>query len=171
MVEFQLNGNTVRTDADPATPLLWIVRDQFQLKGSKFGCGAGLCGACTMHVNGAATRTCVLPIAALAGASVTTIEGLTDSGKFASLQDAWEGENVPQCGYCQSGQLISAAALLAKNPDPSDDEIDQAMQGNICRCGTYPRIKRAIRATVGSWQPAETDPVDESSVIQEPVKS
>ena len=146
MIEFTLNGESVTTDDSPDTPLLWAVRDTFKMKGSKFGCGAGLCGACTMHVDGNAVRTCVLPIAAVAGKSVTTIEGLGTPDNLHPLQDAWVEHSVPQCGYCQSGQIMSAAALLQNNPNPSTAEIDSAMSGNICRCGCYPRIKQAIVA-------------------------
>ncbi|GAA5315353.1 MAG: (2Fe-2S)-binding protein [Candidatus Pelagadaptatus aseana] len=145
MISFQLNGQPVTTDAAPDTPLLWVIRDLFQLKGSKFGCGMGLCGACTMHLDGEAVRTCVLPIAAIAGKQITTIEGLSPEGSLHKVQQAWIDHSVAQCGYCQSGQIMSAAALLANNSNPSDSEIDQAMQGNICRCGTYPRIKQAIK--------------------------
>lgn len=144
MIEFQLNGETVRTDDDPDTPLLWVVRDTFKLKGSKFGCGVGLCGACTMHVDGAAVRTCTTPIAAVAGRNVTTIEGLGTPEEMHALQTAWHEISVPQCGYCQSGQIMSAAALLASNPAPTAADVDSAMAGNICRCGCYPRIKQAI---------------------------
>ena len=146
MIEFTLNGQAVSTDVDPSTPLLWVVRDQFKLKGSKFGCGAGLCGACTMHADGAALKTCVTPIAAVAGRAITTIEGLGTPDDLHPLQAAWHDHSVPQCGYCQSGQIMAAAALLDANPNPSADEIDTAMSGNICRCGRYPRIKRAIQS-------------------------
>ena len=146
MVEFTLNGKSVNTDDDPGTPLLWVVRDTFKLKGSKFGCGAGLCGACTMHVDGRAMRTCTLPLAAVAGKQVTTIEGLGTPEQLHPLQAAWTEISVPQCGYCQSGQIMSAAALLEKNPSPSEAEVDAAMSGNLCRCGCYPRIKQAILA-------------------------
>ena len=146
MIRFQLNNNPVDVDVDPDTPLLWVVRDHFKLKGSKFGCGMGLCGACTMHMNGAAVRTCTLPVAAVQGASITTIEGLGTPDKLHPLQQAWVEHSVPQCGYCQSGQLMSASALLATNPNPSDADIDTAMNGNICRCGTYGKIKLAIKA-------------------------
>ena len=124
MIRFQLNNNPVDVDVDPDTPLLWVVRDHFKLKGSKFGCGMGLCGACTMHMNGAAVRTCTLPVAAVQGASITTIEGLGTPDKLHPLQQAWVEHSVPQCGYCQSGQLMSASALLATNPNPSDADID-----------------------------------------------
>ena len=144
MIEFTLNGTLVSTDESPDTPLLWAVRDTFKLTGSKYGCGAGLCGACTMHVDGQAVRTCVLPIAAVAGREVTTIEGLGTPATPHALQVAWVNASVPQCGYCQSGQIMSAAALLESNPQPTADEVEQAMAGNICRCGCYPRIKQAI---------------------------
>ena len=146
MIEFTLNGQAVSTDVDPSTPLLWVVRDQFKLKGSKFGCGAGLCGACTMHADGAALKTCVTPIAAVAGRAITTIEGLGTPDDLHPLQAAWHAHSVPQCGYCQSGQIMAAAALLEANPNPTDTDIDAAMSGNICRCGCYPRIKRAIQS-------------------------
>ena len=146
MIEFTLNGHAVSTDVDPSTPLLWVVRDQFKLKGSKFGCGAGLCGACTMHADGAALKTCVTPIAVVAGKAITTIEGLGTPDDLHPLQAAWHDHSVPQCGYCQSGQIMAAAALLDANPNPSADEIDTAMSGNICRCGCYPIIKRAIQS-------------------------
>ena len=146
MIEFTLNGQAVSTDVDPSTPLLWVVRDQFKLKGSKFGCGAGLCGACTMHADGAALKTCVTPIAAVAGKAITTIEGLGTPDDLHPLQAAWHDHSVPQCGYCQSGQIMAAAALLEANPNPPATDIDAAMSGNICRCGCYPRIKRAIQS-------------------------
>ncbi len=152
MIEFQLNGEPVSVDLPADTPLLWIIREHFQLTGSKFGCGMGLCGACTMHVDGMASRTCILPIAAVAGKSVTTIEGLGDAEKLHPVQEAWLEHNVPQCGYCQPGQIMSASALLANNPKPSDGEIDAAMSGNICRCGTYPRIRKAIKSVAGVQQ-------------------
>lgn len=143
MIDFQLNGKSVSFDerVDPSTPLLWAVREQLALIGSKFGCGLGLCGACTMHVDGRAIRTCTLPISAIAGKTVTTIEGL---GGEHPVQQAWQDIDVVQCGYCQSGQIMSAVALLEKNPQPSDSDIDAAMAGNICRCGTYSRIRKAI---------------------------
>jgi len=144
VIEFRLNGEAVRTDDAPDTPLLWTVRDSFKLKGSKYGCGAGLCGACTMHLDGQAVRTCILPIAAVAGKDITTIEGLGTPDSPHPLQAAWEASSVPQCGYCQPGQIMSAAALLSANPSPSGEEVETAMAGNICRCGCYPRIKQAI---------------------------
>lgn len=147
MIEFTLNGTLVQTNDEPDTPLLWVVRDTFKLKGSKFGCGAGLCGACTMHMNGEAIRTCTMPVAAVAGKAITTIEGLGTPESMHPLQDAWVEHNVPQCGYCQSGQIMSAAALLASNAAPTEADVDSAMAGNICRCGCYPRIKKAILAS------------------------
>ena len=143
-IEFKLNGKLVQTDEDPGTPLLWVVRDTFKLKGSKFGCGAGLCGACTMHIDGEAERTCVTPISRIAGKEITTIEGIGSPENMHPLQQAWVDISVPQCGYCQSGQIMSAATLLKNNPSPSEAEVDSAMAGNICRCGCYPRIKQAI---------------------------
>jgi len=144
MISFKLNGEVVETNDDPATPLLWVVRDSFKLKGSKFGCGAGLCGACTMHVDGEAIRTCILPVEQVAGMEVTTIEGLGTPDDLHPLQKAWIDLSVPQCGYCQSGQIMSAAALLDRKNAPSEEDVDVAMAGNICRCGCYPRIKQAI---------------------------
>lgn len=150
MIEFTLNGKTVQTDEDPNTPLLWVVRDTFKLKGAKFGCGAGLCGACTMHIDGVASRTCIMPVAAVAGKSITTIEGLGSPENLHPVQAAWVEHSVPQCGYCQSGQIMSAAALLASNPNPTEADVDAAMSGNICRCGCYPQIKAAVMSAAGS---------------------
>ena len=164
MIRFQLNNNPVDVDVDPDTPLLWVVRDHFKLKGSKFGCGMGLCGACTMHMNGAAVRTCTLPVAAVQGASITTIEGLGTPDKLHPLQQAWVEHSVPQCGYCQSGQLMSASALLATNPNPSDADIDTAMNGNICRCGTYGKIKLAIKAGAQAINSATVQTFDPRAV-------
>ncbi len=143
MITFSLNGETVRLDVEPDTPVLWAIRDEIGLTGTKFGCGIGQCGACTVHLDGTPVRSCQLPVTALEGRSVTTVEGLSPDGAHP-LQRAWVEFSVPQCGYCQSGQLMSAAALLAKKPDPTDDDIDTAMSGNICRCGTYNRIRAAI---------------------------
>jgi isoquinoline 1-oxidoreductase alpha subunit len=143
-----LNGKTVNVDASADTPLLWILRDHLGMTGTKFGCGASLCGACTVHVDGVPTRSCVTPLSAVAGKKVTSIEGL--SGKVAgAVQAAWDKHQVPQCGYCQSGQVMAATALLAKTPRPTDAQIDEAMQGNICRCGTYGRIRAAIKEASG----------------------
>lgn len=144
MVSFVLNRSTVDVEVDAGTPLLWVLRDTLKQYGTKYGCGQALCGACTVHVDGAPARSCVTPIEAVAGRKVTTIEGLSN-GIPHPLQSAWIAADVPQCGYCQSGQIMSAAALLASNPDPDDAEIDAAMRGNICRCGTYDRIRRAIK--------------------------
>ena len=144
MASLLLNGKTITVDAPPDTPLLWVLRDYLQLTGTKFGCGAAYCGACTVHIDGVATRSCVLPLSAVNGKQVTSIEGMT-SRVGVAVQAAWDKHQVPQCGYCQSGQVMAAASLLSKNPKPSDNEIVEAMQGNICRCGTYPRIQAAIQ--------------------------
>jgi len=143
MTSFVLNGKTVEVDLDPATPLLWALRDSLGLTGTKFGCGMALCGACTVHLNGKAIRSCVAPLSRVEGKQVTTIEGLSPDSSHP-LQRAWIEIDVPQCGYCQSGQIMSAAVLLREIPKPTDQDIDEAMGGNICRCGTYPRIRRAI---------------------------
>jgi isoquinoline 1-oxidoreductase alpha subunit len=148
MVTLRINGVQRSFDGDPTTPLLWYLRDELELTGTKFGCGMALCGACTVHVNGAATRACVTPMSTLEGANVTTIEGLSAQGTHP-VQVAWREYNVPQCGYCQTGQIMQAAALLAEKPQPTDEEIDTAMTGNICRCGTYARIRLAVRAAAG----------------------
>ena len=142
-VTFKVNGAPRSVDVAADTPLLWVLRDELDLKGTKFGCGIGQCGACTVHFNGGPTRSCSLPVSAVQGASITTVEGLSPDGTHA-LQRAWEELDVPQCGYCQAGQLMSAAALLAKNANPSDADIDAAMNGNLCRCATYLRIRQAI---------------------------
>lgn len=138
-----INGKEHEIDVDGDMPLLWFLRDRLEFTGTKFGCGSGLCGACTVHVNGQAMRSCVTPVSSLAGQKITTIEGLSENGDHP-LQKAWLNNNVPQCGYCQAGQIMNAASLLAVNAAPTDEEIDTAMQGNICRCGTYQRIKKAI---------------------------
>ena len=143
MVSLTINGATHNVDADDDTPLLWVLRDHLALTGTKYGCGMALCGACTVHVDGAAVRSCVLPLAALKGRSVTTIEGVSKDRSHA-VQRAWIELDVPQCGYCQSGQIMSAVALLRAHPNPSDADIDDALAGNICRCGTYVRIRKAI---------------------------
>jgi isoquinoline 1-oxidoreductase subunit alpha len=147
-ISFQVNGKLQTVNADPDTPLLWVLRDSLNLTGTKYGCGIGQCGACTVHLDGAATRSCQMAISEVAGKSVTTIEGISADHTNA-IQQAWIAEQVPQCGYCQSGQIMSAAALLAKNPKPSDAAIDRAMSGNLCRCGTYQRIRRAIHRAAG----------------------
>jgi len=143
MTKLKVNNRFMDTDAAPDTPLLWVLRDHLGMTGTKFGCGMALCGACTVHLDGAAVRSCVLPLSAVEGRAITTIEGLSQDRSHA-VQKAWLEIDVPQCGYCQSGQIMSAAALLDRNPDPSDSEIDAAMSGNLCRCGTYPRIRKAI---------------------------
>jgi isoquinoline 1-oxidoreductase subunit alpha len=143
MLALNINGKILSTDAEADTPLLWVLRGELQLPGTKFGCGKALCGACTVHLDGVAVRSCVTPVSAAAGHEVTTIEGLNDEVAQA-LRRAWTEIDVVQCGYCQSGQLMSASALLKVNPQPSDADIDAAMSGNICRCGTYPRIRAAI---------------------------
>jgi aerobic-type carbon monoxide dehydrogenase small subunit (CoxS/CutS family) len=143
MITLNVNGRDLKADVEPDTPLLWALRDGLGLTGTKFGCGMAQCGACTVHLDGEPIRSCVTPVSAVGSKKVTTIEGLSADGTHP-VQRAWEAEQVPQCGYCQSGQLMSAAALLARNPTPSDDDIDKAMAGNICRCGTYQRIRKAI---------------------------
>ena len=156
MASFSLrvNGKLETVDVSPDTPLLWVLRDTLGLTGTKYGCGIGQCSACAVHVNGEATRSCRTTISSAADKQITTIEGLSP-GRANALQAAWIAEEVPQCGYCQSGQIMAAAALLAKNPKPSDADIDAAINGHICRCGTYTRIRRAIHAAAGSPQ-AET---------------
>jgi isoquinoline 1-oxidoreductase alpha subunit len=148
MIAFTLNGKLVQVDVPAREPLLWVLRDTLGATGTKFGCGAGLCGACTVHVDGQATRSCLTDVGAVDGKAVTTIEGL-GKGKLHVLQEAWLAEDVAQCGYCQPGQLMSAAALLAVKPHPTDAEIDDALSGNLCRCGTYPRIRAAVRRAAG----------------------
>jgi aerobic-type carbon monoxide dehydrogenase small subunit (CoxS/CutS family) len=147
-ITLHVNGADRRVEAAPETPLLWVLRDVLGMTGTKFGCGAGLCGACTVHVDGQAVRSCQTPLSALGGRQVTTIEGLSPDSSHP-VQRAWLDEGVPQCGYCQSGQIMAAAALLARTPRPSDAEIDAGMRGNICRCGTYQRIRRAIHRAAG----------------------
>lgn len=143
-MKITINGKTQEYDGDPAMPLLWYIRDDLKMTGTKYGCGMALCGACTVHLDGQATRSCQLPMSAAEGKTVTTIEGL-DENNAHPLQISWAEEHVPQCGYCQSGQIMQAASLLASNPSPDDADIERAMSGNICRCGTYPRIKKAIK--------------------------
>lgn len=142
--KLRVNGQTKTVDLDPATPVLWVLRDHLDLQGTKYGCGVAACGACTIHLNGNAVRACQLPVSAVANGEITTIEGLSKNGDHP-VQKAWLEHDVAQCGYCQTGQIMSAAALLKKNPNPTDDQIEQAMNGNICRCGTYTRIKTAIK--------------------------
>jgi isoquinoline 1-oxidoreductase alpha subunit len=144
VIEFELNGESVTSASEADTPLLWVVRDELKLKGTKFGCGIAMCGACTVHIDGVATRSCITPVSRVAGRAVTTIEGLaSDAGK--ALQKAWVDEQVPQCGYCQSGQIMQAAGFLENNPSPSDEQITTAMNGNLCRCMAYTRIHKAIK--------------------------
>lgn len=143
MLKLTVNGNPLTVDVEEDTPLLWVLRDHLGMTGTKFGCGMAQCGACTVHLDGQATRSCVLPVSAVGDREVRTIEGL---GGDHPVQRAWVAADVPQCGYCQSGQIMSAAALLASNPSPSDDDIDAGMRGNLCRCGTYPRIRKAIKS-------------------------
>ncbi|MEN9704298.1 MAG: hypothetical protein RLZZ393_177 [Pseudomonadota bacterium] len=145
MTTLDVNGKLLETDASPDTPLLWVLRDSLNLTGTKFGCGMAQCGACTVHVEGQATRSCVLPLSAVVGKKITTIENVGAEAVGKAVQDAWIAENVAQCGYCQSGQIMSATALLATNKTPSDADIDAAMGGNICRCATYVRIRAAIK--------------------------
>jgi isoquinoline 1-oxidoreductase alpha subunit len=145
---FRINGRDVSIEADETTPLLWVIRDEIGFKGTKFGCGIGMCGACTVHVGGRATRSCITELGSIAGAEVTTIEGLDPKGEHP-VQQAWKEIQVPQCGYCQSGQIMQAAAMLKDFPHPTDADIDAVMTGNLCRCMTYPRIRAAIKAAAG----------------------
>jgi isoquinoline 1-oxidoreductase alpha subunit len=146
MIEFTLNGETVRSEMAPDTPLLWVLRDDLNATGTKYGCGIAQCGACTVHVDGKATRSCVLPLTAIKGREVTTIEHMAQDAVGSAVQQSWQQLDVVQCGYCQSGQIMSAVALLRDNPSPSDADIDSAMAGNICRCATYQRIRAAIHS-------------------------
>ena len=154
-VTFQLNGETKTVDAPADMPLLWVLRDMLDMKGTKFGCGSGQCGACTVHVNGIPARSCQRPMSRVQGVRVTTIEGLSPDGSHP-LQKAWQELDVPQCGYCQAGQLMQAAALLRNNPKPSDADIDNAMSNNICRCATYTRIREAIKVAAGTVAPVQS---------------
>jgi isoquinoline 1-oxidoreductase alpha subunit len=149
MTKLTINGKPYDVDLPPDTPLLWALRDQIGLTGTKFGCGMALCGACTVHIDGEPGRACVTPISSLAGKKITTVEGLENDKVGKAVQAAWIDQGVPQCGYCQAGQVMSAAALLKKKPKPTDAEIDEAMGGNICRCGTYVRIRAAIKQAAG----------------------
>ncbi len=144
VIKLLVNKKEYELEIDPATPLLWVLRDHLDLVGTKYGCGIGQCGTCTVHINGTAARACMLPVSGVTGKEIITIEGLSENGDHP-VQQAWLKHDVPQCGYCQAGQIMNAAALLSKNPKPSDVEIDEAMHGNICRCGTYVRIKAAIK--------------------------
>jgi aerobic-type carbon monoxide dehydrogenase small subunit (CoxS/CutS family) len=154
MVKLNVNGKPLEADVDPQTPLLWVLRDTLGLTGTKYGCGMALCGACTVHLDGKAVRSCVTPVSALGEQAITTIEGLSPD-RSHPVQRAWLEIDVPQCGYCQPGQIMSAAALLAQNAQPSDEQIDAAMSGNICRCGTYPRIRAAIHRAAQLKAPAD----------------
>ena len=150
MITLNVNGKPSRLDVPNDMPLLWALRDSLGMTGTKFGCGLGLCGACTVHIDGAATRSCITPVGSVAGKVITTIEGVGRTPAGAAVQQAWLAGQVPQCGYCQSGQIMSASALLAKNPHPSDADIEAEMSGNICRCGTYIRIREAIKRAAQS---------------------
>lgn len=154
MISLNINDSKQQIDVSPDTPLLWVLREQLGLTGTKFGCGISQCGACTVHVDGVPTRSCVLPVSAVAGRDVTTIEGVGTQDKLHPLQEAWIAGQVPQCGYCQSGQIMSAVALLESNPNPTDSDIDKAMSGNICRCGMYGRIRAAIKTVAVDLKPA-----------------
>lgn len=145
MIKFELNGKEVSVDADPDTPLLWAIRDEIGLTGTKFGCGIGACGACTVHIDGTATRSCITYLSDVEGVKVTTIEGLDENGNHP-VQEAWRNLRVPQCGYCQSGQIMQAASFLKDTPNPTDEDIDAVMTGNLCRCMTYSRIRQAVRS-------------------------
>ena len=151
MIEFELNGKTVSSASEPDTPLLWVIRDELKLKGTKFGCGIAMCGACTVHMDGSPIRSCQTPVETVAGKAVTTIEGLaTEKGK--ALQKAWIDEQVPQCGYCQSGQIMTASSFLENNPNPTDEQIAAAMNGNLCRCMSYVKIRKAIKAAASGGE-------------------
>ena len=158
MANFILNGEPVSIDAQPEMPILWVVRETLGMTGTKFGCGIAQCGACTVHLDGQPVRSCSTPVSMAEGREITTIEGVGgEDGLMNAVQKAWESEQVPQCGYCQSGQIMSATALLRDNPSPSDDDIDAAMKGNICRCGTYTRIRRAIKVASGQAAPRQEE--------------
>ena len=161
-MELQINGQRTQADADPATPLLWVLRDQLNLTGTKFGCGIAACGACTVHVDGQAVRSCVTPVSAVQGKDIRTIESLGSAEQPHALQQAWIAEQVPQCGYCQSGMLMAAAALLAHTPKPTDADIDAAMS-NICRCGTYQRVRAAINRAANSLSGGATKSASDSA--------
>jgi aerobic-type carbon monoxide dehydrogenase small subunit (CoxS/CutS family) len=143
-----INNKTYQVEAEPDTPILWVLRDNLGLTGTKYGCGVAQCGSCTVHLNGTAVRSCTIPVSAIGNNKIITIEGLSEKGDHP-VQQAWQDEDVPQCGYCQAGQIMTATALLARNPAPSDEDIDMAMAGNLCRCGTYTRIRRAIHRAAG----------------------
>ena len=162
MATLNINGQTMDIgDIDPSTPLLWVLRDELGLVGTKYGCGIAQCGACTVHLNGSPVRSCQLPVGNLSDENVTTIEGLAQNGELTPLQQAWIDEDVAQCGYCQAGQIMTASSLLANNPNPSDADIDAAMSGNICRCATYVRIRRAIKVAASNTNTAFYDAAGE----------
>jgi isoquinoline 1-oxidoreductase alpha subunit len=150
-INLSINNKNYKLDVEPDTPLLWVIRDHLNMTGTKFGCGMAQCGACTVHLNGSPIRSCIIPVSSVENQSITTIEGIS-SGELTPVQQAWIEEDVAQCGYCQSGQIMSATALLEKNNNPSDSDIDAAMSGNICRCGSYPRIRKAIKKAATSMQ-------------------
>lgn len=166
MVQFEVNGQPVQVEVAAETPLLWVLRENLGLRGTKFGCGIGVCGACTVHRNGQPIRTCITPVGQVAGARLLTIEGLEAAG-YGFLQQAWLEEQVAQCGYCQAGQLMAAAALLAQRPSPTDQEIVSAMSANLCRCGTYQRIRRAVRRAAERRSAAQEKP---AAVLAQPVR-
>jgi len=156
MITLNINGEITTLEVDPATPLLWVIREQLGLVGTKFGCGIAQCGACTVHLNGAPIRSCVTPVQAAANQQITTIEGVRNAdGSLHPVQQAWIDEQIPQCGYCQSGQIMAATALLAENASPSDEDIDRAMSGNVCRCGTYGRIRNGIKRAAAAMGDVE----------------
>ncbi|GAB3546906.1 (2Fe-2S)-binding protein [Spirosoma fluminis] len=155
LFKLQVNGKSYQADVEPDTPLLWVLRDHFGLVGTKYGCGIAQCGACTVHLNGEATRSCVLPVSAVGTGKVTTIEGLSKNGDHP-VQLAWDKVDVPQCGYCQAGQIMTAAALLKRTPKPTTEQIDATMTGNLCRCGTYHRIREAVKVAVASTATTKT---------------
>ncbi len=158
MITFTINGEQQSLDVDPAMPILWVVREKLGMTGTKFGCGIAQCGACTVHLDGEPIRSCSMPLAAAEGREITTIEGISgEDGGINAVQEAWISEQVPQCGYCQSGQIMAATALLRDNPSPGDADIDAAMSGNICRCGTYKRIRQAIKVAAGIEQPSSEE--------------
>ena len=166
-IQFTLNGEPTVLDVEPEMPLLWAIRDLLHLTGTKFGCGAGLCGACTVHLDGQAVRSCSTPLMLVEGKAVTTIEGLSQGGQHP-LQSAWIRHNVSQCGYCQPGQIMSASALLAANPNPSDKDIDQAMSGNLCRCGSYNHIRAAIHDAASEVNSTQNTPAQPSAQLYQP---